>query len=215
MRCWRCILHLNTHTTVSCSVPQPPTGQTVKLFAKGLFLFAPRRAFRQDPDTAGKLKRRKRRHRVSAFHDAGAGGILGRLLDTPRLLGRLLDNAGVFGRDLDSFGLRSVRIQPENAPSVRILPGNAVCDWISPGNAVKRRHRVSAFHGAGAVGLLCEQLHDESSDARVVVGAAHGVGCALRLVLGIGHGHSGARRLDHRDVVDVVAECYGVCARYA
>lgn len=174
--------------------------------------FCSRRAFRQDPDTTGKLKRR---HRVSAFHDAGAGGILGRLLGTPRLLGRFLDNAGVFGRDLDSFGLRSVRIPPENAPSVRIPPGNAVCDWISPGNAVKRRHPVSAFHGAGAAGSLYEQLHDESSDARVVVGAAHGVGCVLRFVFCIGHGHSGARRFDHRDVIDVVAECYGVCARYA
>ena len=166
MRCWRCILHLNTHITASFSVPQPPTGRTVKLFDKGLSLFAPRLAFGQDPDTAGKLKRR---HRVSAFHDAGAGG----------LLGRLLDSAGVLGRDLDSFGLRSVRIPPENAPSVRIPPGNAVCDWISPGNAVKRRHRVSAFHDAGAAGSLCEQLHDESPDARVVVGAAHGVGCAF------------------------------------
>ena len=73
MRCRRCILHLNTHITASCSVPQPLTGRTVKLFDKGLFLFAPRHVLGPDLDTAGKLKRG---HPVSALHGAGAAGLL-------------------------------------------------------------------------------------------------------------------------------------------
>ena len=100
-------------------------------------------------------------HPVSAPHDAGAAGILGRLLDTPRLFGRLLDSAGVLGRDLDSFGPWSVRIPPESAPSVRESPENAASVRIPPGNALKRGHLVSALHAPAP--LLCRASSPQAS----------------------------------------------------